>query len=442
MLWIAAIAVTLLGLAAAVLGFRGRRANDHPICRGCGFDLVGLGAGEGARCPECGRDLGRRRATRAGARRRRPVVLALGLVMLLAGLSWTGALTWGQASSFDWNTVKPTWLLMMETRQPTADNADAGMQELVKRLEAGELEAETVDTIVERIIETQGDADLPWHASWGDFVEAAHEQRPLDHEQLVRYLTQAVEGGLAPTGLNYMNSSLSYGLLRNNARAGSGVGQSNFHIRARVESIEVGGQTFDPKLSAFFGLGQSGATTSRRNGITLPAGDLDVAMQVQVDVIEQFSTTAEPITSWPLSLAATVEVDPDATVIWIDDPAMHPVFNEDHPQKPTARAVEGGARIEGFMHFESVPVGVVANVFARAGEREWKVGRLVLQPGFRGGINIMSMETLPDFDARTVDIILRSVVDEEPDASWPREVWRGELVIPDVPLKWTGGGPP
>jgi hypothetical protein len=62
-------------------------------------------------------------------------------------------------------------------------------------------------------------------------------------------------------------------------------------------------------------------------------------------------------------------------------------------------------------------------------------------PRFRGGINIMSAETLPDFDAREVDI-LRTVEDEQPDASWPREVWRGELVIPDVPLTWTGGGTP
>ena len=92
------------------------------------------------------------------------------------------------------------------------------------------------------------------------------------------------------------------------------------------------------------------------------------------------------------------------------------------------------------MHFESVPVGTVANVYMRDGEREWKVGRLTLSKGYRGGINIMSTETLEGFTARRVDIILRTVEDEEPDASWPGEVWRGELVIPDVPLRWLGEG--
>ncbi len=29
------------GVVALVLGLRGRRIDDHPICRKCGFDLVG-----------------------------------------------------------------------------------------------------------------------------------------------------------------------------------------------------------------------------------------------------------------------------------------------------------------------------------------------------------------------------------------------------------------
>jgi hypothetical protein len=49
-------ALTLFGLAGLillVLGVRGWRIDDHPVCRRCRFDLVGVYPAIGA-CPECG----------------------------------------------------------------------------------------------------------------------------------------------------------------------------------------------------------------------------------------------------------------------------------------------------------------------------------------------------------------------------------------------------
>ena len=57
-----------LGLALLLLGVRGRRIDDHPICRRCGFDLFGLPAGS-ERCSECGAEVRRRRAIRIGRRK-------------------------------------------------------------------------------------------------------------------------------------------------------------------------------------------------------------------------------------------------------------------------------------------------------------------------------------------------------------------------------------
>jgi hypothetical protein len=46
----------LVGLILLILGLRGRRVDDHPICRKCGFDLFGKPEGSTI-CSECSADL-------------------------------------------------------------------------------------------------------------------------------------------------------------------------------------------------------------------------------------------------------------------------------------------------------------------------------------------------------------------------------------------------
>ncbi len=60
----------LLAAASAValaIAVRGRRVDDHPICRKCGFDLIGKPESS-AVCSECGTDLTGVRAVRVGRR--------------------------------------------------------------------------------------------------------------------------------------------------------------------------------------------------------------------------------------------------------------------------------------------------------------------------------------------------------------------------------------
>src|SRR5579884_136597 len=72
--------------AAATLllswSLRGRRVNDHRVCRRCGYDLLGLPAGSEV-CSECGTNLKSRRAVRIGSRERRRGALAVALCLLL-----------------------------------------------------------------------------------------------------------------------------------------------------------------------------------------------------------------------------------------------------------------------------------------------------------------------------------------------------------------------
>lgn len=42
----------LAALALLIRGWRGKRIDDHPLCRACGFDLSGNS--DAKSCPECG----------------------------------------------------------------------------------------------------------------------------------------------------------------------------------------------------------------------------------------------------------------------------------------------------------------------------------------------------------------------------------------------------
>jgi tRNA(Ile2) C34 agmatinyltransferase TiaS len=55
------LGLIVVGISALVRGLRGRRIDDHPLCRRCGFDLTGKPE-TSTRCPECGSDLRRPRA--------------------------------------------------------------------------------------------------------------------------------------------------------------------------------------------------------------------------------------------------------------------------------------------------------------------------------------------------------------------------------------------
>ena len=108
-LWIiAAIALVVLGVIVLWIGIRGRRMDDHPICRRCGFDLFGLPESSQL-CSECGADLKRHRAIRIGHRQKRKGIISAAVVLILIGSMGTGLTGWMMSKGIDVNQYKPVW---------------------------------------------------------------------------------------------------------------------------------------------------------------------------------------------------------------------------------------------------------------------------------------------------------------------------------------------
>ncbi len=124
------LALVAIAIAAGWvwLTLRGRRVNEHPICRGCGFDLIGLWPApplvepgktdDGGRepvvpkCPECGAGLDSPRRIRIGERVRSRRWVTVASLALAASIAFVGGRAWLYTQGQSWRQYAPTWLLV------------------------------------------------------------------------------------------------------------------------------------------------------------------------------------------------------------------------------------------------------------------------------------------------------------------------------------------
>lgn len=184
----------LAGVAAGVvllaLGVRGKRINRHPVCRDCRFDLDGVYPGV-ITCPECGAGLKRAKAVRSGQRRRRPVAIAAGALLVAAPGLGLCALALGAMAGADLNTYKPVGLLMWEGRNAGETSAAAAVAELVDRMTAGKLTAAQKGSVADAALKVQADPRRTWRDGWGDLIERARLDGTLSDEQVQTFRNHA-----------------------------------------------------------------------------------------------------------------------------------------------------------------------------------------------------------------------------------------------------------
>ena len=188
---IASLALLAASTLLVLIALRGRRVNDHPICRRCGFDLFGKPP-ESNVCSECGGDLGHRRAVRVGQRERRGWLLQIAGPMLAIAVGWSGLLGWDAARRTDWNRHKPVWWLMREVDGRPGPTRDAALVELGRRIADGTLPADRSAALVDRALDWQADASKPWSPGWGVIVESARAADRLPYAKWERYMAQSV----------------------------------------------------------------------------------------------------------------------------------------------------------------------------------------------------------------------------------------------------------
>lgn len=177
------LAMGALGAVLAVLGWWGRRLDEHPVCGKCAFDLVGSPRPL-SQCPECGAVLDLPGAVRLGNRARRPMLAMTGV-----GLVLPAAVLLIGAATLDVNAYKPLWLLRHEARATASAGAEAALAEIDARVVAGALDAAQMEALLEDVLTVQADASRPWLEEWGDLFWRLREQgigTDAQHERFAR----------------------------------------------------------------------------------------------------------------------------------------------------------------------------------------------------------------------------------------------------------------
>jgi hypothetical protein len=175
----------LAGLVLFAVGRRGRRIDDHPLCRRCGFDLVGTAAA--ASCPECGADLTRPRATRRGNRQRRVGMMRTGQVLVAFTVLMFAAGAYTHYRGRQPAALKPTWWLFIETKLGGGVGAEAADELSQRPLTPAQLAG-----LRATILAVQADKETPWFTAWGDAFERMRAAGNVPDEEWRRYAAQGI----------------------------------------------------------------------------------------------------------------------------------------------------------------------------------------------------------------------------------------------------------
>lgn len=459
-LFITAPAAALVA-AVALLAYalRGRRADDHPYCRKCDFDLFGKPVNATV-CSECGADLGRRRAVRAGRRacRRRPLALAVAVLVPCAG--WLALLRWGTARGVDWQRHKPAWALAREADSKAQAVRDAALAELARRVAAGELGHGREGELVAEALDRQADPGRPWASGWGVLIESAHDAGRLTGDQWRRYLRQALPYRLTARPAAARDNALPMRLDRGPARMGT-PGRFNLvqtfadHKPSGGPVRKSDGPDFSPSmelvtwtpLDLLTWPPEQPADGSRtfllflnpRALAEMADGPQAVGLTVDAEFIDSLPSAAGS-GRWTVrfELAAPFRLEPAGAVTGrpVADPALRQRVLATLSADPVDLAVEHGQLSASVsVTARDPPVGLGVGTWVRAGGHEWPAMGGTFSTGLTqwAGIGTPGGD-LAAAKVDAVDLVLR------PDrANAERlvelEYWGEEVILKDVPVR-------
>lgn len=461
-----------LGLALFAWGWRGRRLDDHPVCRRCRYDLTGVYP-RIVRCPECGVKLVDARRIRVGNRGKRVRLILSGLfVIALAGAVF-GVEKWATAHGFKWAKIKPTWLLVWDAASD-GDEAFHAFSELTHRYQSEALSADRIGQITELALQRQGDRAEPWPYTARQWLDTAMRRDQLSDNQWERYLRQAVRLELKVRSKVRRGDPIPMEIVesidRSAASYGSILGQW------RVLKLEIDEQKYeasrpaDSSLKAVFieGAFSGSPFPGQRNPPDLlfqPANDALWALELgthRVRLTLEVDGTRNPpggylqrrglnyprrdqLTTmrWQVVCEARFDVvDTSTETVALLD--KNPSRSTLRIQRVSARPSNRGNDVYVQVDFGSFwePQCLAFDVILRDGDREWLCGgftgelRTDLFPLSSNYVGPATGASLEGFDAQSVDVIARPSRYRARRTIGVTAILGEEIIFEDVPVTW------
>ena len=394
-MWIAWLIVLGVVLAAGVwllvTGLRGRVVDDHPVCRKCGFDLVGVYPGVGC-CPECGEELGEG-AVRIGQRVRRRVRTGAGVVVssvtLLIGLGMLITAT----RTVNWNLYMPTGLLIRQAQQGSPKGVHGAVEELTLRFEAGDLVDEQIDRIRSSFLKVQRDRSQTWDPAMGDLVEILQLQGYLTPEEYEKYLHRAISIEGVFQNRVHAGHEVALGLVYALDRGGT---KSEIGFRKRLEYLRLNmnrvplDHSNQWNLGGMFSARSGPRQTIMRVPLSLEPGMNEIRLSTVFTILgpQIPGKGREPVYKWFIYVDGRVKLVPDdePLVHWVSNTAIVNRFKDDLTIKPVKARHTADNRVTISPHILSKdrPVALAMDVFIKFDDQEHFLYRLSLPPGNKG----------------------------------------------------------
>ncbi|MFI5377943.1 MAG: hypothetical protein ACHRHE_01440 [Tepidisphaerales bacterium] len=392
---IAALCILPAGLILLVYGLRGRRVDDHPLCRKCGYDLTGKPATSTV-CSECGADVTRAKAIRVGHRAKRRAAIKLGVLAILVATVGPGVLLGLHMRERKLIEVTPLWWILRQTGSAGAPDRAAAMKEIFRRRSASELSDADLRSVVDRMLQWQGDPRRPWDPAWGDFVEAEIRTGMATGEQKARYTSQAIQAAVQLRARVKVRAGAALPLAFSSSPVPSpwrmGVSNQWNHGVCRVSGIKIDGKPVTvPDTIVRLGLGRginapvvvAGGTcvvdAQTMATLSLSPGTHTVAVELTAEVILQgVGVRSARIPGGEARVSTAVTILRGESVSLIRDPTL---------QEAEQKAITVSTSVDhpGISHdfvllnVRDLPVPVMADVVVPAEARtqaRWEVIRL------------------------------------------------------------------
>jgi hypothetical protein len=438
-----------IGLSILIRGLRGRMLDDHPVCRRCGFDLFGLPAGV-EKCSECGADLARPKAIRVGNRRRRAPLIWTGGFIFLIGFAVAALIGVAALQNVNWIEYEPTWYVIRDSQSSVPSDRDPALKELLRRLNGGELSDERVKDLVAKQLVWQNDANTPWAVERGDLIDAAHAADKMPADQWANYLARAVEFKLYARPQIRRGDAVPVQISQRADRSGSRMQINLFtEVSLLPSDLAAAKQNFDGGRNGSSGISRGGMSTVGHQILldpkliaAAPDGTQNLHIKLKADLYDHPAGDG----STPPTATKTITLDTTWDLVAADAPTIKPI---DDPS--VKAAVEKAITINrisvnsrtgdsGYVNmsinFNNSPVPLACKIILRSGDREWDAGHIYVQKNVNSGWGTGGM--VKNFDAKTVDVILRPDPRIALDTIDMHEYWTGEAIIKNVPVTPSG----
>ncbi|MBX3360451.1 MAG: hypothetical protein KF912_10235 [Phycisphaeraceae bacterium] len=453
-------------------GLRGRRINDHPICRKCRFDLVGLGADSAHpdRCPECGTDLTgiTRRARRAvinGERRKRWPILALGLALLLSGLTTGFWLSYKPLAKFPWTTWMPDWVLAEMIDSPHSTRGATVGREIMLRLQNNRFSASSTDRTISSILAAQADPNVLWSPVMGDIVELARAHGLVSDDAMSAYIQRSFTAIARVRPRVGRDERLAWETVVMFGRAGNGLGHARdgkpefvLNLKSSKHAVVMpDGSNRDISNGGSWSRFMSNSSTSNTGAFKhgLPLGRHELTFLVRLSGHENMDThlTNSPpaaIYVQDIEIPITVEVVDSTQIVGTVDESKREEFEraflvslldiKPHPPEAARDSQEGiDERIRLHIDARSPPLPYAFEVTMRLGERAIPMGRMV-GVAMKGHIIHGLFEADPHMNPirEPLPPLATIILTPNPDLAKHRvditEIWGDSITIENVPI--------